>query len=548
MIKKISVLILIVLIAGFMISCAGNADLAGLPEHLIPYFSSKALYSIPADSFAIIKFDSIDELYDALEFDSLVEIFGENLDEKIKDIVDRTALIDNGYDTERPFILSARFLDNDEEVFSDKIFIQAALPFTNENKIKENLLEMNPEYEETKIGNYPFLYGNNLPAFLFKDKYVFFMGNANFDEGILLMEAEKIAELPQEESLRSSEIYKEHCLNINPDSIMNTYINYEIINEQDLDFDDLLYDYGFVTSSLDMLKELNFQQMDLYVYEKEMGVTSYISAKEGSDIYNNANISIPDIIKSIPDDLSMIFFGKTNTDSDALKSSIDLFDIYGKMFGMDFEILEDMFGMELDEFASIFNGETGMAISDLNKFPVVKMMISFGLQDNDKMSEVMVNFSNYLREEEGLEVIEKDGKYIIRFDNKMLLPYSITYGIVDDTLLIATSDEFFEAIVNTSGDITQKVNSEKLKEAINSDKCTSFFHTKPQDFIRAFSTFMGMFFGRDEVEALRSFGELLVEVNSFDYNMVDHYESVFEVIFDRENYFTELYKILSIFN
>lgn len=536
--KKYSIIILIIILLGFIFSCTGN-DVANLPEHLKAYFSSKALYSIPDDSFMVIKFDSIAGLHNTLKIDSLLNIFSESMDFEIRDFLDINTLLDKGFDIDKPVIFSLRLLDNGEERFEERMFIQIAIPYQNEEKAMENILNEDTDYQEMKINNYTLMVADgNIPAFFFKDKYIFMVGSPFLVHNeTIISEVEYLTDIPQEKSLRKSETYREHMLNMNPDSVINFYMNFSLIADDLYDF----FPSGMDMSSLDRLDEMDYGLVDLYLYEKSMGTTAYTAAIEGSDIFSEKNI-IPDFIKKIPEYISMISYSKTNINASSLKTTINSFIMYCKMMGIEFAPFEDIFGMNLNELISIFNGETGFAIVNFKNIFAGKIMVSLGITDIAKAEQLLKNVNEYLKKEFELEITEENGKYIIQIKN-LTLPYNITYGIVNNMLLITTHKDFFDSILSSNENITEKVNSENLKKAIESDKCANIFHIKLGEMVEAFSEYANMFLGKEGRRALQSMADLIIEVNGFGYNMTDHHENVFEVLFNKENYLIELYQI-----
>ncbi len=325
--KKLTSLILIVLLIGlFMISCTGG-ETSDLPAHLRDYFSSDALMMMPDDTVITMKIDSLNDVYKALEFGYLNDAMTEEQLQKLVNKFDinplQTANIEDmyGIDPDKPIIIAVKEINATGPFNPENILFMMAFPFTDENKLLTEVFEIDlEEYTIEEVGGGSIYVKDLGPnTGVMRDGYFIALGSPEASKEDIKSIAETMLTLPEDQTLRNSERYIQHMSNSNPESIFNFYMDIAAVDIDPEEIMELMGNYGNPgpfnafgsMANFDQIEELEYALMDGYVSDKTMGMSLYTESVEGSDIFSGS-YPMSDIFKNIPGEIAL--FSYQNSD------------------------------------------------------------------------------------------------------------------------------------------------------------------------------------------------------------------------------------------
>ena len=102
--------------------------------------------------------------------------------------------------------------------------------------------------------------------------------------------------------------------------------------------------------------------------------------------------------------------------------------------------------------------------------------------------------------------------------------YTITYGIVEEVLLVTSHFTLFNEIFESNENLVEKVTSENLKEVIISEKSSNFTHINIGNFINAIQI-ISMMPGQTQYKnILTNIKDLMLEINAIEKSVRNRYE------------------------
>lgn len=603
--NKIFILkILLIVLLLFMVFCSGSQNTMPVnfiertsEDALMPYLSSGALNHIPSNAAYVMKINSINEIYDSFEFEYIEQLLGE---EEAKGIRENMGFLPfnrnefseyTGVNIENPVVVALVYInekDLEENPLSEKdIAVIISVPYNNEEKVKTEIIKEEKIIEKTVGDMTVYTDEINTSSFFFSEDYMTINimpgliempsfdnikmpefdeeGNIITDddtadeeaeaekrnaenEEILLQATEKIINLSLEKSLAKSYEYKEHMLNSDRRSIMNNYVHYERFMPITKLFNGM---FGVLSqfagsrnnafganpfTSFDTSKIL-YSVTDTYFTSTSIECTYYNEYKDGESENLNKDMLVSDFIKNLPGDLTTLFYFNNGDvfDKDTINAIIENYQIpeEGR------KEIEQVVGMDLEEFLNIFKFEAGGNVANFETFPKMDFSYYLGLNDVPKMEKVINNVNNHIIENLKMQIKERNGRYIINAGGMFM----ITYGIVGDKLLICSNEEYFNKVVAGKENTAKKVNSGKLKSALNSKGIQGLFHL---DFDSLFDILLTLPFIQS-TEELKTYVEeskkIFDEMNIVSYNTETATEGVFEMKFETKGFMKKIYKL-----
>ena len=277
---------------------------------------------------------------------------------------------------------------------------------------------------------------------------------------------------------------------------------------------------------------------DMYFTTYTIELTHYYEYKDGEAEKLDKEMLVTDIMKSIPGNLTSLFYlNNGNYDDKAIKKILE---IYEDMPQIDKKEIENIIGISLKEFFEIVRSEGGGGVADLDQFPNVNFMYYLGVNDVEKMKIVIDNINNHIRNELQIQIKEEKDRYIINMGI-----FKIVYGIVGDKVLICSGEEYFDKVVSGKENTSKKVSSKKLKTALYSKGIQGLFHIDFDDLFDALATLPMVQQYEDIKKQIEKAKDIYDEMNFISYNTETSSEGIFEMKFETKDFMKKIYELLN---